>query len=49
MPMIFKTYADLNDYLNEVDMIDLEMLAQAIVEEPIEDEEEDDFCRYEEI
>jgi hypothetical protein len=44
--MIFKTYSDLNDYLNEVDMINLEMLAAAIVEEPPEEIEEDGFCRY---
>ena len=47
--MVFKSFKDLNDYLNEVDMIDLEMVASAIAEEPYDDEEEDHFCRYREI
>ena len=45
-PMIFKTYHDLDEYLKECDMIDLEMLAATIVEGPPEEVEEDDFCRY---
>ena len=39
-PMVFKTYHDLDEYLKECDMIYLEMLAAAIVEEPPEEVEE---------
>lgn len=40
-PMIFKTYHDLDEYLKECDMIDLEELTDTILQGTEEEEEED--------
>lgn len=40
--MVFKTYHDLDEYLKECDMIDLEELTDTILQDTEEEEEEED-------